>query len=100
MKFKFFVVIFSILLIGAVVGYGQENQQPIKPPHANPEVPRMTAFEAMEFYKQGKLILANAHEAKTFAAGHIVGSINLPNFTVQKMNVKLPNNFIIAFYCS
>ena len=104
MKFKFFVIIFSILLIGVVVGYGQQNYQPIKPsfhdhPHDHPEVPRITAFEAMELYKQGKLILANAHESESFKYKHILGSISLPNDKSKNMNVKLPRNIIIAFYC-
>ena len=101
MKFKFFVIIISILMIGVTVGYGQQNYQPIKPSiHDHPEVPRITAFEAMEFYKQGKLIFANAHERGTYARGHIVGSFSLPNGEVQNSNIKLPTNFIIAFYCA
>jgi hypothetical protein len=101
MRFKFFVIIISILLIGVVVGYGQQNYQPLKPSiHEHPEVPRITAFEAMEFYKQGKLILANAHERARFAHGHIVGSVNLPADEVQSSNIKLPTNMIIAFYCA
>jgi rhodanese-related sulfurtransferase len=54
----------------------------------------------MEFYKQGKLILANAHERARFAHGHIVGSVNLPADEVQSSNIKLPTNMIIAFYCA
>jgi len=101
MKFKLLVIIISILMIGVVVGYGQQNYQPIKPSlHSHPEIPRITAFEAMEFYKQGKLILANAHERGTYARGHIVGSFSLPNGEVQNKNIKLPTNFIIAFYCA
>jgi hypothetical protein len=101
MKFKFFVIIISILLIGVTVAYGQQNYQPIKPSiHGHPEVPRITAFEAMEFYKQGKLILANAHERGTYARGHIVGSFNLPNGEVQNKNISLPTNLIVAFYCA
>ena len=101
MRFKFFVIIISILLIGVTVSYGQfnyEHNRPYRP--ANPEVPRITAFEAIELYKQGKLILANAHERGTFARGHIVGSISLPNGEVQSSNIKLPTNMIIAFYCA
>jgi hypothetical protein len=100
MKFKFFIIIFSVLLIGVVVGYGQQNYQPIKPSyHEHPEIPRMTAYEAMELYKQGKLILANAHEPEGFARKHIIGSISLPNDKSKNMNIKLPRNMIIAFYC-
>lgn len=101
MKFKSFVIIICILLIGLTVSHGQvhyEHNRPYRP--ANPEVPRITAFEAMEFYKQGKLILANAHERGTYARGHIVGSFNLPNGEVQNKNYKLPPNLIVAFYCA
>ena len=99
MKFKFFVIIFHILLIGGVVGYGQQNYKPIKPSiHEHSEVPRITTFEAMEFYKQGKLILANAHERARFAHGHIVGSLSLSNGEVQASNIKLPTNIITTFY--
>jgi hypothetical protein len=97
------LISFSLIffLIGGTAIYGQSNSQPIKPsPHHNPEVPRITAFEAMELYKQGKLILANGHESGTYARGHIVGDISLPNGKVQYMNIKLPKNFIIAFYCA
>lgn len=101
MKFKFFVIIISILLIGVVVAYGQQNYQPLKPSiHEHPEVPRITAFEAKALYDQGKLILANAHERGTYARGHIVGSFSLPNGEVQSSNIKLPTNMIIAFYCA
>jgi hypothetical protein len=100
MKFKFFIIILSVLLIGVVVGYGQQNYQPIKPSHyEHPEVPRITAFEAMDLYKQGRLLLANAHESESFKHKHILGSISLPNGEVQNKNIKLPQNFIIAFYC-
>jgi hypothetical protein len=90
-----------MFLIGPAVGQGQPNYQPITPSqHDHPEVPRITAFEAMEFYKQGKLILANAHERGTYARGHIVGSFNLPNGEVQNKNISLPTNLIVAFYCA
>jgi hypothetical protein len=94
MKFKFFVIIISILLIGVTVSHGQSFRS------ANPEVPRITAFEAMELYSQGKLILANAHERASYLIAHIIGSISLPNGEVQNRNIKLPTNFIVAFYCT
>ena len=89
-----------ISLIFSASSEGQQNYQLPKPSrHDHPEIPRINSFEAMEIYKQGKLILANAHESDDFARKHIVGSVSLPNGKVQGMNIKLPSNFIIAFYC-
>jgi hypothetical protein len=90
-----------IFLIGPAVGQEQLNYQPITPSrHEHPEVPRITAFEAKALYEEGKLILANAHERVTYARGHILGDINLPNGEVQTSNIKLPTYFVIAFYCA
>jgi len=89
-----------IFLIGPAAGQGQFNYQPNKPSHhEHPEVPRITALEAGAIYQQGKLILADAHEPEVFARKHIIGSISLPSGKGENMNIKLPQNFIIAFYC-
>lgn len=68
--------------------------------HDHPEVPRISAYEAKKLFYEGKLLLANAHEPETFNRGHIIGSINLPGDRVQSMNVNLPRDIIVAFYCA
>lgn len=98
---RIIVISLMMFLIGPAVGQGQPNYQPIRPSqHDHPEVPRITAFEAKELYNQGKLILANAHERAGYEHKHIIGSISLPNGEVQNRNIKLPTNFIFAFYCT
>jgi hypothetical protein len=72
-----FSLFLFISLICLIPSQGQQNYQPLKPSrHDHPEVPRITAFEAMEIYKQGKLILVNAHESDVFTRKHIVGSLS------------------------
>lgn len=68
--------------------------------HVSSEVPRITAYEAKKLFDEGKLILANAHEREGYNKGHIVGSISLPNGEVQNMDIELPRDKIIAFYCT
>lgn len=86
------------LFFSIVVNAEQLTQSP-KQEHSYPEVPRITAYEAKKLFDQAKLILANAHERGTFNRKHIMGSISLPNGEVQNMNIDLPKDQIVAFYC-
>lgn len=98
---QIFMIGFIISFMSGVVCSQQLDYQPKQSSiHHYPEVPRITAFEAKELYDQGKLILANAHNSEEFARKHIVGSISFPNDKPEFVkNIKLPPNFIIAFYC-
>lgn len=103
MHTKFIHILFFasfIFFMCLTPGEGQQNYKPVELKRQDhPEVPRITAYETTKMYKEGKLILANAHESEVYAREHIPGSISLPNGKVQHMNIKLPPNMIIAFYC-
>jgi|GEM_PF-1195047 len=89
-----------IFIIGVTFGYGQVSYQPDQGYHpVNPEVPRITASEAMSLYKQGKLILVDVASPERFRDGHIVGAISCPKENISLRKITLPNNFIFAFYC-
>jgi hypothetical protein len=93
---QFFSFSLIIFLIGITFSYGQVSYRDYS--GFNPEVPRITAFEAMSLYKQGKLILVDAASYEDhFRNHHIVGAISVEH--IHKMKITLPNNFIIAFYC-
>jgi rhodanese-related sulfurtransferase len=53
----------------------------------------------MSLYKQGKLILVDVAPPELFRGAHILGAISFPMEYMYKMNIALPNNLIIAFYC-
>jgi len=91
-----FLFIIFLLVLG-----GDGNSQVAKPEERldHPEVPRIHAYEAKKLFDQAKLILANAHDRDVFSRKHLMGSISLPNGEVQNMNVNLPKDQIIAFYC-
>ena len=78
------------------LNFGQK--QIVLPEH--PEVPRISAFEAKKLFDQGKLILVHAQEAENFKTAHLYGAIFLDIGKIQQMNIDLPHDLIIAFYCS
>jgi len=86
-----------IFIIGISFSYGQVTYRDYR--NYNPEVPRITAFEAMSLYKQGKLVLMDVAPPDRFRDAHIVGAMSLPKENIGKTNIVLPNNLIIAFYC-
>lgn len=91
-----------IVIIALFFLFGKDgNAQVAKPGDRldHPEVPRINAYEAKKLFDQGKLILANAHDRDVFERKHLLGSISLPNGEVENMNVTLPKDQIIAFYC-
>ncbi len=100
-KFLHILLIASFIFFSFLTpGEGQQNYKAVEPKRQDhPQVPRITASETTKMYKEGKLILANAHESEVYAKEHIPGSISLPNGKVQHMDIKLPPNMIIAFYC-
>ena len=87
------------LFLSIVVNAEQLSQTTKQNEHSNPEVPRITAYEAKKLFDQGKLILANAHEPENFKSNHLLGSISLPNSESYLKNIDLPTDQIIAFYC-
>lgn len=92
---------FFLLLVFLIGGVETGSTQIMKPGERldHPEVPRISAYEAKKLFDQAKLILANAHDRDVFARKHLLGSISVPNGEVQNMNINLPKDQIIAFYC-
>lgn len=90
----------AFLLIAVVICSRAESANINEAPAVNPEVPRITAYEAKKLFDQGKLILANAHESGAeFEKTRLIGAISLPNGEVQSTNPPLPRDLIVAFYC-
>jgi len=63
-----------------------------------PEVPRISAFEAKQLYKLGRLVLADANYAGEYEWKHISGSKSYPGNRLQLYRT-LPRDRIVAFYC-
>lgn len=92
--------ILTFLIVIAICGLQAEGAEVNKDAPVNPEVPRITAYEAKKLYDQGKLILANAHESGApFEKTRLIGAISMPNGEVQSTNPQLPKDLIVAFYC-
>lgn len=62
-----------------------------------PEVPRISAFEARQLHKLGRLVIANANYAGDHEWRHITGAISVPCNRVQVYRT-IPRNKIVAFY--
>lgn len=94
-----YIFILLIMFFFALAEDG--NTQVVKPGERldHPEVPRINAYEAKKLFDQAKLILANAHDRDVFERKHLLGSISLPSGEVKNMNITLPKDQIIAFYC-
>jgi len=97
-----YLFITLIVLNVSVVANGEQSisQNSVGDRHDYPEVPRISGYEAKKIFEQGKLLLVNAHTPETFRRGHIIGSINIPGDAVRSMNVNLPKDIIVAFYCA
>lgn len=63
-----------------------------------PEVPRISAFEAMQLHKLGRLVLADANYAGMHEWKHIAGSKSFPGNRLQLYHT-LPRDRVVAFYC-
>jgi len=91
--------IFTFLLVIAICGLQAEGVEVDNDAPANPEVPRITGYEAKKLFDQGKLILANAHQAGAeFEKTRLIGAISLPAGDLKITNPPLPENLVIAFY--
>lgn len=97
---KMVLRVVTVFLAIAVIGLRAEGANINEAPPVNPEIPRITAYEAKKLYDQGKLILANAHESGAeFEKTRLIGAISMPNGEVQHTNPQLPKDLIVAFYC-
>ena len=92
---RFFLITLAAIFFSAHLYTNASGQK--APTH--PEIPRISGKAARSLYQQGKLVLANAHERESYEREHLIGSISLPEGEVEHMNIKLPRNLLVAFYC-
>ena len=96
---KIMSCMFTFLLTMAICGLQAEGAEVNKDALSNPELPRMTGYEAKKLYDQGKLILVNAQESGASERNHILGAIVLPSDR-PLTNVKFPMDIFIGVYCN
>lgn len=77
---------------------GQADQSAARILHNYPEVPRISAFEAMHLHKLGRLVLVDANYAGMHEWHHIAGSRSFPGNRLHLYRT-LPRDRIAAFYC-
>lgn len=92
------VVFVAFLLLSCLLSSpGQAAQRNEGILYTYPEVPRISAFEARQLQKIGRLVLANANYAGDHEWRHITGAISVPCNRVQLYR-SMPRNKIVAFY--
>ncbi len=97
--FRWFCLGMAVILM-SVAAYGEERTSSTdKEIHVNPEVPRITAYEAKKLFSQGKLILVNTQEEAGIEKTMLIGAIAAPEGLINGQEIEVPRETILAFYC-
>jgi hypothetical protein len=83
------VIIPTLLVLAILTGasHAESGREKVLP---FPEVPRISAFEAYQNFKNSKVILLQAG-GEGYEKRHIVGSLQIPLGRIKKGEVRLPN---------
>jgi hypothetical protein len=86
----------QILLVGLILSlfilplYGQEHGEDKKAKVAEPDLPRVSAYEAYLKYKAGKAIIIQSG-GFAYEKRHVIGAYNLGSEDVRYGRVEVPN---------
>jgi 3-mercaptopyruvate sulfurtransferase SseA len=79
-----------------------QSQGQVNLPLTEADVPRVPADEAKAAFDNGEAVIVDVRSAEAYAAGHVVGAINIPlvEFENSIKNVPLDKNKWIITYCT
>jgi hypothetical protein len=99
---KRWMLFISVILLSLTLQVYAQNQIPLQKPKVdNPEVPRVSAYEAYLKYKEGKAIIVQAG-GEDYRTRHIIGALNAGPEAGIKRNIflNLPKSGMEIFtYC-
>lgn len=61
-------------------------------------VPHMSAYEALELFKSGRLILLDVHHGRT--QSEILGAICVPAEKISRVKLKIPEDKTLGVFCN
>lgn len=68
-------------------------------PDVRTKVPHINAYEALELYKSGRLILLDVHPDQGKVRSQIVGAFYFPADKIDKIELRLPKTMSIGVFC-
>lgn len=63
------------------------------------KVPHISAYEALELFKAGRLILLDVHIEKGKTGSSIVGASYVPANKIERIKLKVPETILIGVFC-
>jgi hypothetical protein len=95
------IVLVMILVDLACLAGAEVKKTQMKPNSNHYGVPAINAILTYSLFSQGRLILADAHNEKSYQRKHILGAISLPNDKIKTKlaSMRLPTQPVIAIYC-
>jgi len=93
-------VLTCIILLTAVIGFGQKPKDEAPPKFANADaVPRISLDDAKIAFDGSDALFVDERPAVTYKENHIKGAINIPYGSTQTFD-SLPKGKKIVVYCS
>lgn len=63
------------------------------------KVPHISAYQALELFKAGRLILLDVHVAKGRTRSGIVGALYVPANKIDRIRLKIPDGMRVGVFC-
>jgi len=96
---KILIAVAVVMALGVVICFGETSEEQRR--RLNKEfgdIPRISADTAYAMFKQGKIIIVDAHSQARHKEQHCYGSINFPEDFIGKVRMNLNKNLSYAVY--
>ena len=97
---KSLLIAVALLLLVGVAACGTTVSQ-VKTPATLDEVPRITPQEVKALLDAGEdVLIVDTRSLAEYTAGHIAGAVSLPLTEITNRHQELPNDRLLALYCT